>query len=72
MRAAGGRALDCSAPSDARGYSESLLLVARAFMNRFAHQEVSIAWDNLRINSGTVSCPLPTWEDDSPDWQAIS
>ena len=28
--------------------------------------------DNLRINSGTVSCPLPTWEDDSPDWQAIS
>jgi dipeptidyl aminopeptidase/acylaminoacyl peptidase len=38
---------------------------------RFAHQEVKVSWDNLRINSGTMSCPTVLWEDDSPDWQAI-
>jgi hypothetical protein len=36
----------------------------------FVHEEVRIAWDNLRINAGSVSCPL-TWEDDSPDWQPL-
>ena len=40
-------------------------------MNRFVHQEVKIAWDNFRINSGTLSCPATWWEDDSPDWQAV-
>jgi Tol biopolymer transport system component len=44
-------------------------LETTSFMNRFAHQEVKIAWDNLRINSGTISCPTTSWEDDSPDWQ---
>ena len=29
----------------------------RARHNRFAHQEVKVAWDNFRINSGTMSCP---------------
>ena len=28
-------------------------LEAQSLMNHFAHQEVSVAWDNLRINSGT-------------------
>ena len=26
-------------------------------MNRFAHQEVKVAWDNFRINSGTHLLP---------------
>ena len=46
-------------------------LEAQSLMNHFAHQEVSIAWDNLRINSGTITCPNFSWEDDTPDWQAI-
>ena len=37
---------------------------------RFVHQEVKIAWDNFRINSGTIVCPPGSWEDDTPDWQA--
>jgi hypothetical protein len=47
-----------------------LNLEATSFMDRFAHQEVKVAWDNLRINSGTLNCPTPGWEDDAPDWQA--
>jgi hypothetical protein len=38
--------------------------------NFFIHQSVTIAWDNFRINSGTMSCPNLSWEDDTPDWQA--
>jgi TolB protein len=38
--------------------------------NFFSHQTVTIAWDNFRINSGTMSCPNLSWEDDTPDWQA--
>ncbi|MDP9259378.1 MAG: hypothetical protein M3Q31_22895 [Actinomycetota bacterium] len=45
-------------------------LEASSLANRFAHQEVKVAWDNLRINSGAMSCPIVSWEDDSPDWQA--
>ncbi len=37
----------------------------------FIHQPVTIAWDNFRINSGTLSCPNFSWEDDSPDWQPV-
>jgi Tol biopolymer transport system component len=48
----------------------SITLGANSGMNRFVHQEVKIAWDNFRINSGTFSCPASWWEDDSPDWQA--
>ena len=44
-------------------------LEASSMDERFAHQEVKIAWDNLRINSGKLSCPTVLWEDDSPDWQ---
>jgi TolB protein len=50
--------------------SASITLGANSGMNRFIHQEVKIAWDNFRINSGTLSCPNLSWEDDSPDWQA--
>lgn len=32
--------------------------------------EVRVAYDNFRINSGSISCP-PWWDDGSPDWQAI-
>jgi hypothetical protein len=38
--------------------------------NFFNHQPVTIAWDNFRINSGTLSCGTTSWEDDTPDWQA--
>jgi hypothetical protein len=48
----------------------SITLGASSNMNRFVHQEVKVAWDNFRINSGTISCPATWWEDDSPDWQA--
>jgi dipeptidyl aminopeptidase/acylaminoacyl peptidase len=49
----------------------SITLGANSGMDRFSHQEVKIAWDNLRINSGAISCPNPWWADDSPDWQAV-
>jgi Tol biopolymer transport system component len=49
----------------------SITLGANSGMDRFAHEEVKIAWDNLRINSGSISCPTTWWEDDSPDWQAV-
>jgi hypothetical protein len=39
--------------------------------NGFAHQEVKVAWDNLSVNSGALSCPEVSWEDDSPDWQPV-
>jgi hypothetical protein len=48
----------------------SISLGANSAMNRFVHQEVKIAWTNFRINSGTVTCPNPWWDDDTPDWQA--
>jgi hypothetical protein len=54
--------------------SVSITFGASSGMGRFSHQEVKIAWDNYRINSGTISgtisCPTLSWEDDSPDWQA--
>jgi WD40-like Beta Propeller Repeat len=50
--------------------SAMIALGATSTMNRFSHQEVKIAWDNFRINSGTISCPPSAWEDDTPDWQA--
>jgi Tol biopolymer transport system component len=42
-----------------------------SFMNRFAHQEVRVAWDNFRISSGQLTCPS-WWADRTPDWQPIS
>ena len=48
----------------------SITFGASSGVDRFAHQEVKIAWDNFRINSGSISCPSSWWEDDSPDWQA--
>ena len=30
--------------------------------------EVSVAYDNFRINSGTITCPS-WWDDSAPDWQ---
>ena len=48
----------------------TISLGASSFMNRFVHQEVKVAWDNFRINSGAISCGDPWWEDDSPDWHA--
>ena len=38
--------------------------------NFFNHQTVTIAWDEFRMNAGTMSCPNLSWEDDTPDWQA--
>jgi TolB protein len=35
----------------------------------WAHQEVKAAFDNFRINSGSLACPS-WWDDGSPDWQA--
>jgi dipeptidyl aminopeptidase/acylaminoacyl peptidase len=49
----------------------TITLGAGSNTERFIHQEVKIAWDNFRINAGTISCPT-WWEDDSPDWQAGS
>ena len=48
----------------------SITLGASSFMERFIHHEVKVAWDNFRINAGTIACPTPWWEDDSPDWHA--
>jgi Tol biopolymer transport system component len=48
--------------------SATITLGASSFMNRFVHQEVKVAWDNFRINAGTISCGTPWWEDDTPDW----
>jgi Tol biopolymer transport system component len=48
----------------------TITLGASSFMNRFVHQEVKVAWDNFRINSGTISCGTPWWEDDTPDWHS--
>jgi hypothetical protein len=45
-------------------------LEAMSFGNRFAHREVKIAWDNLSINSGALSCPEASWVDDTADWRA--
>ena len=45
-------------------------LDASSLGNNFGHQEVKVAWDNLRVNAGTLSCPDLSWEDDAPDWQA--
>jgi hypothetical protein len=47
-----------------------LSIGASSGSGRFVHQEVKIAWDNFRVNSGTISCPAGSWEDDTPDWQA--
>jgi Tol biopolymer transport system component len=47
----------------------SITFGASSGMGRFSHQEVKVAWDNFRINSGSISCPEASWEDDSPDWQ---
>ena len=41
-------------------------------MGRFVHQEVQVAWDNFRINAGTISCDNPWWADDSPDWHTTA
>lgn len=30
--------------------------------------EVRVAYDNFRINSGTITCPS-WWDDSAPDWQ---
>jgi hypothetical protein len=49
----------------------TLGLGASSFLDRFAHQAVDIAWDNFRINSGTISCPT-WWDDSSPNWQAAT
>src|SRR5262245_2654514 len=49
----------------------TIALGAGSFMGRFAHQEVKVAWDNFRVNAGTISCGTPWWEDDSPDWHAL-
>ena len=48
----------------------TITLGASSFMERFTHQEVKVAWDNFRINAGTISCPT-WWEDDSPDWHTV-
>jgi hypothetical protein len=46
----------------------TITLGAASALNRFVHREVKVAWDNLRINSGTIDCGTPWWEDDSPGW----
>ena len=33
-------------------------------------EEVRVAYDNFRINSGSITCPT-WWDDSSPDWQPI-
>jgi TolB protein len=50
----------------------TITLGADSGMDRFNHQEVKVAWDNFRINAGTISCSNLSWEDDSPDWQAAA
>lgn len=50
----------------------TITLGAGSGLDRFVHQEVKVAWDNFRINSGTISCGTPWWEDDSPDWHAAA
>jgi hypothetical protein len=48
----------------------SITFGANSGRSNFSHQEVKIAWDNFRINSGSISCPTTWWVDDTPDWQA--
>jgi hypothetical protein len=45
-------------------------LESSSWDNHFAHQEVKVGWDEIRVNSGLISCPTVSWEDDAPDWQA--
>jgi Tol biopolymer transport system component len=49
----------------------TVALELSSYSNRFMHAEVKVAWDNFRINTGTVSCPI-WWTDSSPDWQPSS
>jgi Tol biopolymer transport system component len=37
--------------------------------DQFAHMDVSVAFDNFRVNSGELTCPS-WWSDAWPDWQA--
>lgn len=48
----------------------SIGLKASSFMNRFAHAEVRVAWDNYTISSGELTCPS-WWVDLNPNWQAV-
>jgi dipeptidyl aminopeptidase/acylaminoacyl peptidase len=48
----------------------SITFGANSGRSNFSHQEVKVAWDNFRINSGSISCPTTWWEDNTPDWQA--
>ena len=38
---------------------------------QFSHPDVKVAYDNFRVNSGTLSCPS-WWDDNAPDWQPVS
>jgi hypothetical protein len=42
------------------------------FSNALQQQsDVSVAFDNFRVDSGTISCPA-WWGDEAPDWQALA
>jgi TolB protein len=38
--------------------------------DQWAHQTARVAYDNFRLNSGTLSCPA-WWRDNAPNWQPL-
>jgi Tol biopolymer transport system component len=43
-------------------------LALQAIAGQWAHQTATVAYDNFRLNSGTLSCPS-WWRDNAPNWQ---
>jgi hypothetical protein len=42
----------------------------QAIAGQWAHQTARVAYDNFRLNSGTLSCPS-WWRDNAPNWQPL-
>jgi hypothetical protein len=47
-----------------------MLMNLNVFSNAapFSHPDVKVAYDNLRVTSGTFACPT-WWSDSNADWQ---
>ena len=45
-------------------------LALQAIADQWAHQTARVAYDNFRLNSGTLSCPT-WWADKAPNWQPL-
>ena len=53
--------------------SDEVAAALSVFANTFPfpNTTVRVAYDNFRVNSGSISCPT-WWTDSSPDWQATN